>query len=1413
MIKFNIQAKIRLTFAIVFSFMQLATIYLFIQINTISEQTRTLYEHPYQVSNAIREMKTEIFQNENLVRNIRLTDNYRRLDSLKAEIEKKDKLIQENFKIVSLQYLGNKASADSAFAIYTLWKNSCDKLYQLKKDNKTDSIQILIKNSIIVKFDSLVYSLNIISDFADNKAENTFNKVVKAEDNSKHISIILILVSGILTVFFTWYLSQSVIRPLKSFVSEANIILKKEEETKVIADEQLLLLTLSELKNAYLNIERQSREIELKNNQLSGINSELEDKVKLRTTELVMANKELAIHHESLQHLASIVESSEDAIVSKSLDGTIKSYNQAAEKMFGYTAEEAIGENILLIIPPEHTSNENMILDKIQNGEMTQHFETVRMKKNGEKFYVSLTVSPIKDSEGKITGISKIIRDITQRKKGEENFAASEMRYRRLFESAKDGILILDAETGMIVDVNPFMTQMLGYSHEEYLGKSIWDVGHFKDIVANKDNFLELQLKEYIRYDDLPLETSGGKIVHVEFVSNVYLVNNQKVIQCNIRDISERYRAEEAQKKWVSQFKKLSSNAPGMIYQFTRRADGSYYVPIASEGIREIYGCSPEDVIDDFSPIVKLIYSDDVERMIAEIEYSAKNLTFFNIEYRVQIRDKAMKWLHCVSSPEKMEDGNITWYGFITDITDLKQAEDTLLKLSEQLENIGEMAKIGGWELDIATTQVTYSRETARIHEVDFPYVPPKLSQGNEYYPPDVWPDVQAAVQAAIENGTAYDREWPLITAKGKHIWVRAQGFAVRENGKTIKLRGTFQDITKRKQAEAELLESENRYRTLFNHMQEGFALHEIICDTNGKPVDYRFLDINPSFEQLTGLKKSEIIGKTVLTVIPGTESFWIEKYGEVAFNGNPMAFENYSAPLKRHYQINAFRPAKNQFATIFSDITERKLAEIKLHESEEKFSNAFKTSHYAITITNPKDGKFIEVNDAFTTITGYTQDESLADSSVGMNLWVNEKDRNQVVNELFEGREVAGKEFFFRKKDGELITGLFSAHIIKVNKEPYILSSINDITDRKNAERALLESAKKFSDTVKYLDEGYYSVTMDGILLDHNFAFNRILGIDISRDMKGVRSPDFWQNPKERDEYLKELMTNGVIKNYEVNVKTNSSEKNTVLLNSHLIKDEEGKMIRIEGTVIDITELKLIEQKLIITLENLERSNKDLEQFAYVANHDLQEPLRMISSYTQLLERKYKDKLDQDARDYIHFAVDGAIRLQKLLNALLEYSRVSTRAKTFEQVDISKALGQVISNLQLLIATNRAIITNDDLPVVKSDEYQILSIFQNLIENAIKFKKKTELPKIHISCTKRDNIYQFSVADNGIGIEKQYHDRIFIVFQRLHSVKDYPGTGIGLSICKRIAERHGGTIWFESTVNEGTTFYFTIPV
>jgi signal transduction histidine kinase len=234
-------------------------------------------------------------------------------------------------------------------------------------------------------------------------------------------------------------------------------------------------------------------------------------------------------------------------------------------------------------------------------------------------------------------------------------------------------------------------------------------------------------------------------------------------------------------------------------------------------------------------------------------------------------------------------------------------------------------------------------------------------------------------------------------------------------------------------------------------------------------------------------------------------------------------------------------------------------------------------------------------------------------------------------------------------------------------------------------------------------------------------------------------------------------------------------------------------------------------EERLRALTTELARSNKELEQFAYVASHDLQEPLRMVSSYTQLLEQRYRGRLDDDAHEFIGYAVDGARRMQRLINDLLEFSRVSTRGKPLQPVDANDVLGTVRANLSAAIEDAGALVTNEELPTVMIDPTQLGQLLQNLIGNAIKFHGAGP-PRVHVAACEREGEWVFAVKDNGIGIEPEYFDRIFVIFQRLHVAADYPGTGIGLAVCKRIVERHGGRIWVESESGAGAIFSFTVP-
>jgi signal transduction histidine kinase len=236
------------------------------------------------------------------------------------------------------------------------------------------------------------------------------------------------------------------------------------------------------------------------------------------------------------------------------------------------------------------------------------------------------------------------------------------------------------------------------------------------------------------------------------------------------------------------------------------------------------------------------------------------------------------------------------------------------------------------------------------------------------------------------------------------------------------------------------------------------------------------------------------------------------------------------------------------------------------------------------------------------------------------------------------------------------------------------------------------------------------------------------------------------------------------------------------------------------------------LEEKVRERTKELEQSNKDLQQFAHVASHDLKEPLRMISSFLQLLERRYADELDEDANEFIGFAVTGAQRMDAMINDLLEYSKVANKKREFNNVNINKVLEISILNLNSAIDDNKAEITYNQLPTITGDEHLMILLFQNLISNSIKYTEENIIPKIDISAIKESNQYLFKVKDNGIGMSPKHLDRIFTIFQRLHTKEEYEGTGIGLAIVQKIIHQHGGEIWVESELGKGTTFYFTIP-
>lgn len=370
------------------------------------------------------------------------------------------------------------------------------------------------------------------------------------------------------------------------------------------------------------------------------------------------------------------------------------------------------------------------------------------------------------------------------------------------------------------------------------------------------------------------------------------------------------------------------------------------------------------------------------------------------------------------------------------------------------------------------------------------------------------------------------------------------------------------------------------------------------------------------------------------------------------------------------------------------------------------------------------------------------------------------------------------------------------------------------EIAERAAVEENLREATGYLESLINYANAPIIVWDSTFRITRFNSAFARLTGFSvdevIGREL-GMLFPE-----ESRDESLGRIvrtLSGEHFESVEIPVLTTEGGVRIALWNSANIYGNYGKTV--VATIAqgqDITERKRLEEELRLTIADLARSNEELEQFAYVASHDLQEPLRMVGSYVQLIEKKYKGRLDKDADEFMEYAVDGAKRMQELINDLLAYSRVGRRGTEFSRVGMNRVLETVERNLRVSIEQKNATITADELPVVAGDEVQLVQLLQNLISNSIKFRSEAD-PRVRVSASRQDDEWLFAVEDNGIGFEQRYAKRIFNIFQRLQGRGEYEGTGIGLAISSRIVQRHGGAIWARSEPGGGSVFYFTIPV
>jgi PAS domain S-box-containing protein len=632
-------------------------------------------------------------------------------------------------------------------------------------------------------------------------------------------------------------------------------------------------------------------------------------------------------------------------------------------------------------------------------------------------------------------------------------------------------------------------------------------------------------------------------------------------------------------------------------------------------------------------------------------------------------------------------------------------------------------------------------------------------------------------------------------------------------------------EITQRTRAE----ESQRAIDEMFRARAET-ASDAIVCANSLGNINY----FNKAAERTFGYPAPDVLGKPLTVLMP--ERFQdahrrgLARYlstGEARVIGKTVELagkrkDGTEFPMELSL-ATWVADGHTNFTGIARDMTERKEAEQALRESEERFRlMVSNVKDYAILMLDP-EGRVLSWNEGAERSKGYRAEEIIG----------------QHFSRFYPSEDVErGKPVFELKTAAE--QGCFEDESWRVRKDGsrfwanVVITALRDengrlrgfgkitrdITGRKEAEEALRSSEERLRMAVEAAEIGTWFWNIQRDEISWSEKCRTLLGFTSAAKLtyEVVLNTTHPDDRQRIDQSVKNTLELGVPYDIEYRAVWPDSSVHWIAAKGRAHWSPEGVAVDMQGIVMDVTERKKAQeaQKHDEARERrsveLKRSNDDLQQFAYIAAHDLQEPLRMVASYTQLLAKRYKGRLDSDADEFIAYAVDGAHRMQLLIGDLLAYCRVGTTGKELRETSSEAALEQALLNLQGAVQESGGVVTHDPLPTVVADDAQLVQLFQNVVGNAIKYRS-AELPRVHVSAKKNGgNEWIFSLRDNGRGIDPQYFEKIFIMFQRLHGREEFSGTGIGLAVCKKIAERHGGRMWVESEPGKGSTFYFALP-
>ncbi len=1122
--------------------------------------------------------------------------------------------------------------------------------------------------------------------------------------------------------------------------------------------------------------------------------------IQIDITERRLAEETIA--HER-QLLRTLIDLLPETFYIKDLDSRFLVANEALAKQWGKeNPSQLLGLSDADLFPAEQVAQYRAEDLKVFAGEPLMGREGTCVFADGREHRVLTTKVPYRDSQGRICGLVGFGFDITEQKQAREALVASEVRYRRLFEAAKDGILILDAETGMITDANPFLIEKLGLSHEAFLGKKVWELGFFKDIVANQARFAELRQKRYVRYENLPLETADGQRLEVEFISNVYSVNQRKVIQCNIRDITERRRAEIALRESEVRYQRISEAITDYIYT-VHIVDGRTVETKHGPGCLAVTGYQMKEFAADPFLWFRMVAAEDrplVEEQARRILAGEDSPT---IEHRIIHKNGTVRWVRNTFVPHRDEHGALVTYdGLIQDITERKQAEEALRDSEKRYRQLFDL------ESDAI---VLIDRETHRY--VDVNQTAQQLyGYSREEFLQMTPEDVSAEPEKTRNHIDSADVHVPLRWHRRKN----GERFAVEINANQIVHRGrrtalvALRDITERKRAEEVLRESEERFRKIFEEGPLGMAM--------GGLTDGRFIKVNAALCKMLGYMEEELKRLTFLDVTHPddraqdleavkrmregeiqkhtVEKRYLKKNGEVIWGMRSLTLIS-STDGKPLYNL-----------AMIEDITVRKRAEDELRAKEGEYRQLFDASPDGVILIGP-DGRIVRANIAMARMYGYDSPDDLTGFYPPNFVAPSSREYSeQIMRRRLNGEDIKQVEYELVRKDGTAFYGETLATLLR-NEDGTVAGYIcitRDTTERKRAEEALRESEAELLSILESTADGILAVDNKGKVIKANQRFVEFGGFPQS-------IMDVGEDRVLLDFVLKQLPDpDAFLKRVQSLYGTDTVAVDTLVFKDGRVFERHGFPMMLAGAVLgrvwsfrDITERKRQERELF-------EKSAEMERFTYTVSHDLKSPLVTVKTFLGYLEQDLlssnKERVKQDVT-YMRTAAD---KMGHLLDELLHLARVGRKTNPPVRVTFKELAQEAVRLVAGRISISHAEVQVAEAAVVlEGDRPRLVEIWQNLVENACKFMGDQPKPRVEIGVELRGGETVFFVRDNGVGIEPRFQHKVFSLFEKLNPRIE--GTGMGLALVKRVVELYKGRIWVESGgLGQGANFLFTLP-